>query len=130
MAKILIELNDADPQTALILAALTGGEAKVTTAARTPAYQGAAAPASAPAPAGYAPAPQGAPAPAPAPAPAAPAAPATSGITAAQVSGAAQLYSKTHGPKAAKAKLAEFGLTKVSDANPASYPQLLAAFAV
>lgn len=63
---------------------------------------------------------------APAPAPAA----ANSGITQAQIAAAAQAYSKAHKPAATKAVFAQFGITKISDASPAIYPQLLQALTV
>lgn len=94
---------------------------------------GAPTPATPSAPAGnYAPAPV-APAPLPPAQPpvAAPATPAAaSGITQAQIAAAAQAYSKAYKPAATKAVFAQFGITKISDANPSIYPQLLQALTV
>lgn len=89
----------------------------------------AAAPAPAPVPAAAAPAPAPVAAPvtsAPAPAPAA----ANHGITQAQVAAAAQAYSKAYKPAATKAVFAHFGITKISDAKPEIYPQLLQSLTV
>lgn len=75
----------------------------------------------------YAPAPATAPATsAPLPAPAA----ANHGITQAQVAAAAQAYSKAYKPAATKAVFAHFGITKISDAKPEIYPQLLQSLTV
>lgn len=57
-------------------------------------------------------------------------APTATGITSGQVAAAAQAYAKVHGPKGAKAKLAEFNITKIIEAQPHQYPALLQAFAV
>lgn len=131
--KLTVDLND--PQdVAAALAVLQGHGGAAPAPAPAPA-----APAAAPAPAAPA-----APAPAPAPAPAAPAAPAAApapapapaapapsgGVTQAQVVQAVQAYAKAYKPAAAKAKLAEFGITKVSEATEDQYPALLAAFQV
>lgn len=51
-------------------------------------------------------------------------------ITLAQLTQAAQAYAKAHTPKAAMGVLSQFGITKVSDARPDMYPQLLQALAV
>lgn len=64
------------------------------------------------------------------PPPQAPVAAASGGITIQQLAQAAQAYAKVHTPKGAKAKLAEFGLTKINDTNPAQYATLLQALAV
>jgi len=88
------------------------------------------APAPAPAPAPAAPTQPAAPAPAPvaAPAPAAPAA--ATGVDQATFAAQVQNYAKTHGPKATKAKFAEFGYTKISDVPPEQYAALYAQFQV
>lgn len=66
---------------------------------------------------------------APVTAPATVAAPAAveSGITAAQLATAAQNYSKLYKAAATKAVFAHFGITKIGEAHPSIYPQLLAA---
>lgn len=149
MPKVLVEFDSIEQAQAAIHA-VTGNQAP----APAPHFLPNVAPAPyvppqpapmAPAPAPYAPPaqpqqfapPAGMPMPAPAPAPApmapqpapmasaAPAAP--SGITQAQLSAAAQAYAKKHTPKGAKAKLAEFGITKISEAHESIYPQLLQA---
>ncbi len=97
--------------------------------APAPAPVAPAAPAPAPAPAPAAPTPA---APAPAPvAPVAPAAPAAAGgVDQATFAAQVQNYAKTHGPKATKAKFAEFGYTKISDVPPEQYAALYAQFQV
>lgn len=87
-----------------------------------------AAPAPAPAPAHPAPAPAPAPAPgysAPAPAPA----PAPPTVSQAYFSAAVQDYAKAHSPKAAKAKLAEYGFGKVGDVPAERYAEMMQALA-
>lgn len=128
---------------------LTGGSSPATPAVPqgTPAIPAYAQPAAPAAPTPLPPAPPVAAAPAPLP-PAAPAhvpapatAPATSaplpapaaanhGITQAQVAAAAQAYSKAYKPAATKAVFAHFGITKISDAKPEIYPQLLQSLTV
>lgn len=78
--------------------------------------------------------PPAAPAPVAAPvaAPATVAAPAgdSGGITAAQLGAAAQNYSKVYKAAATKQVFAHFGITKIGDAHPSIYPQLLQALTV
>lgn len=122
-----IEFDPTNPDDVAAVRAFLGGNGATTAPASTPAAA-VPAPARAPAPnaapAQTAPAPARAPAPAPtqtAPAPAsAPAATtaapaATGGVTPDQFAAQVQNYAKAHGPKAAKAKFAEFGFTKISD---------------
>lgn len=87
--------------------------------------QTAPAPARAPAPAPT----QSAPAPAPAPAPTTSAPAATGGVSADQFAAQVQNYAKAHGPKAAKAKFAEFGFTKISDVPAENIDFMFNAFA-
>ncbi|RTL04955.1 hypothetical protein EKK58_09110 [Candidatus Dependentiae bacterium] len=134
MTKVTIETDAATA--ARILAMLNGG------ATPTPAAAPVAAPVATPAPIAAAPAPApqvipaaapipqtvaAAPAAAPAPAPA-PVAPAAGAIQQTQVSKAAQDYARANGPAAAKQILGQFGITKIGDAKPEQYAQIIAAF--
>jgi len=101
--------------------------APVAAPAPAPAPVAPAAPATAPAPAPAAPA--AAPMPA-APAPTAPAPAAVGGVDQATFAAQVQNYAKTHGPKATKAKFAEYGYTKISDVPPEQYAALYAQFQV
>lgn len=115
--------NPQHVQNALGLLNMLAGN---TGAVHTPAP---AAPVAAPAPAPAAPAAAPTPAaPAPAPAPAAPAPAAAGGVDQATFAAQVQNYAKAHGPKATKAKFAEFGYTKISDVPPEQYAALYAQF--
>lgn len=103
--------------------------APVAAPAPAPAPVAPAAPATAPAPAPAAPAAAPMPA-APAPAPTAPAPAAAGGVDQATFAAQVQNYAKTHGPKATKAKFAEYGYTKISDVPPEQYAALYAQFQV
>lgn len=141
MSKFFVGFDTIE-QAAAAHAAVYGHAAPAAAPAPAPAYAPAPAAAPAPAPAPvYAPAPAvhvpqpaavapvAAPAPAPAPATsvAPTAAPAAGGLSAKDVGVAAQGYSKRYGPKAAKALLAQFGLTQLNTATPDQYPALHAA---
>lgn len=135
-----IEFDPNNPAEVAAVQTLLGNHGPAATpsqpAAATPAPARAPAPN---APAQTAPAPARAPAPAPtqtAPAPAsAPAATtaapaATGGVTPDQFAAQVQNYAKAHGPKAAKAKFAEFGFTKISDVPAENIDFMFNAFAV
>ena len=130
--KVSFDINsaeDASEAGASMFALAQAMGATPAAAAPAPAPAAAAAAAPAPAPAAAAPA---APAPAPAapaPAPAA-AAPAAAQVPQADFSAAVQNYARANNPKAAKAKLAEFGFAKTSDVPPERYAELMAALAV
>ena len=125
-----IEFDPSNPQDVAMVQRLLGGSTQAAPAAAAPAPQAAApapAPTPAPAPAPAAPAPTTAPAPAPAPAPASGAPGAVDQTAfAAQV----QKYAGAYGPKAAKAKFAEHGMTKISDVPAERYAEFMQHFAV
>ena len=83
-------------------------------------------PVNAPAPAAV---PYQAPAPAVAPAPAAPVADQSGGVTLAQLTAQAQAHAKVHTAKGTKAVYGQFGITKLSEAQPHQYPAILQALA-
>lgn len=131
--KVTVEFDSIEQATAAVNA-VRGHAAAPAPAPAAPAApyvqpQPAPAPAPAPQPVYQAPAPAPQPAPAPAPAPAV-GAPQAGGITQAQVAAAAQAYSKQHGPKAAKAVLAELGATAISQITPENYALALQKLAV
>lgn len=126
MPEVYVKFNSLEEA----MAALQGAGAAQPVAAAAPTPVPTPAPAPVPTPVAQA-APQPAPAPAPAPTPApAPAAPASSGVTEAQVLEAAQKYAQTHGPAACRAKLGELGVKKVSDLQEAQYAQAIQYLAV
>lgn len=130
MTKIFVGFETIE-QAQVAMNAVYGGAAPVAHQPVHVAPQQPMAPAPAAAPMGFQQPPVSAPAPvavAATPAPQVGAAP--SAYTLQNVTAQAQAYAKAHGPKAAKNKLSEFGVTAVSSLRPDQYADAIAALAV